>query len=142
MLFIFTNIHFFRPFSKIHFLFSNKTFCFKLVQYFSKQLHILIYLSIIMKFINTPFWHMTYLGFTAQKMKFSTKDFFTECDQIRRFLRIWSHLLEKSLMENFRRSSVYPLNSFWTPELHWTPSIINSFWSGHCGMYFLLFYFL
>ena len=38
---------------------------------------------------------------TAQKMKFSIKDFSRKCDQIRRKLRIWSHLLEKSLMENF-----------------------------------------
>ena len=36
---------------------------------------------------------------TAQ-MKFSIKDFFSKCDQIRRKLRIWSHLLKKSLMEN------------------------------------------
>ena len=34
-------------------------------------------------------------------MKFSIKDFFSKCDQIRRELRIWSHLLKKSLMENF-----------------------------------------
>ena len=26
---------------------------------------------------------------TAQKMKFFNKDFFSKCDQIRRFLRIW-----------------------------------------------------
>ena len=32
-------------------------------------------------------------------MKFSNKDFFSKCDQIRRKLRIWSHLLKKSLME-------------------------------------------
>ena len=38
---------------------------------------------------------------TAQKMKFSIKDFFRKCDQIRRKLRIWSHLLNKPLMENF-----------------------------------------
>ena len=37
---------------------------------------------------------------TAQK-KFSIKDFFSKCDQILRKLRIWSHLLKKSLMENF-----------------------------------------
>ena len=37
---------------------------------------------------------------TAQKIKFSIKDFFSKCDQIRRELRIWSHLLKKSLMEN------------------------------------------
>ena len=29
------------------------------------------------------------------------KDFFSKCDQIHRKLRIWSHLLKKSLMENF-----------------------------------------
>ena len=34
-------------------------------------------------------------------MKFSIKDFFSKCDQIRSFLRIWSHLLKKPLMENF-----------------------------------------
>ena len=38
---------------------------------------------------------------TARKMKFSVKDFLRKCDQIRRFLRIWSYLLKKSLMENF-----------------------------------------
>ena len=37
---------------------------------------------------------------TVQKMKFSIMDFFSECDQIRSFLRIWSHLLKKFLMEN------------------------------------------
>ena len=39
--------------------------------------------------------------FTAQEMKFSNKDFFSKCDQICSFLGIWSHLLKKSLMENF-----------------------------------------
>ena len=39
-------------------------------------------------------------GYTTQKMKFFIKDFFSICDQIRGFLRIWSHLLKKSLMEN------------------------------------------
>ena len=29
------------------------------------------------------------------------KEFFSKCDQIRRFLRIWSHLLTKSLVGNF-----------------------------------------
>ena len=33
-------------------------------------------------------------------MKFSIKDFFGKYDQICSFLRIWSHLLKKSLMEN------------------------------------------
>ena len=39
--------------------------------------------------------------FIAQKMKFFMKDFFSKCDQIRSYLQIWSHLLKKSLMENF-----------------------------------------
>ena len=34
-------------------------------------------------------------------MKFPIEDFFSKCDYIRSFLRTWSHLLEKSLMENF-----------------------------------------
>ena len=34
-------------------------------------------------------------------MKIFIKDFFSKCDQISRKLRIWSHLLKKSLVENF-----------------------------------------
>ena len=41
------------------------------------------------------------VAFTAQKIEFSIKDFFSKCDQIQRKLRIWSQLLKKSLMENF-----------------------------------------
>ena len=33
----------------------------------------------------------------TKKMKFSIKNFFSKCDQI----RIWSHLPKKSLIENF-----------------------------------------
>ena len=44
---------------------------------------------------------------TAQKMNFSIKNFFSKCDQIRRILRIWSHLLKKSLMENFIFCAVF-----------------------------------
>ena len=38
---------------------------------------------------------------TAQKMMFSITNFFSKCDQIRRKIRIWSHLLKKSVMKNF-----------------------------------------
>ena len=38
---------------------------------------------------------------TAQKMKFSINDFFSKRDQIRRKLRIWSHLMTKPLKESF-----------------------------------------
>ena len=53
--------------------------------------------SIGVKWVNKS---MTFCC-TAQKMKFSIKDFFSKCDQICRKLRIWSHLQKKSLMENF-----------------------------------------
>ena len=39
-------------------------------------------------------------------MKFSIEDFFSKCDRIRSFLRIWLHLLKESLMENFIFCSV------------------------------------
>ena len=47
----------------------------------------------------------------AQKMKFSIEDLFSKCDQIRKKLRIWSHLLKKSSMENF--FFVQCMNSKW-----------------------------
>ena len=40
-------------------------------------------------------------------MKFSIKDFLSKCNQIRSFLRLWSHLLKKSLMENFIFCAVF-----------------------------------
>ena len=39
--------------------------------------------------------------FTAQKMEFSITEFLIECNQIRSFLQISSHLLKKSTIENF-----------------------------------------
>ena len=58
---------------------------------FSKSLRkLFLYMSVIISEIST-----------AQKMEFSIKDFFSKCNQIRSFLRIWSHLLKKSLMKNF-----------------------------------------
>ena len=44
---------------------------------------------------------------TAQKMKFSIKDFFSKRGQIHGFLRIWSHSLKKPLMENLIFCVVY-----------------------------------
>ena len=38
---------------------------------------------------------------TTQRMKFFTSEFFNKCDQMRRKMRIWSHLLKKFVMENF-----------------------------------------
>ena len=48
--------------------------------------------------------------FIAQKMKFSIKVFFNQCDQIPRKLWIWSHLLRISLMENFIFCAVFIVN--------------------------------
>ena len=55
---------------------------------------------------------------TAQKMKFCIKDFFSKCDPIRSFLRIRSHLLKKSLIQNLifcavRAISSYLENALW-----------------------------
>ena len=51
---------------------------------------------------------------TAQKMKFSIKDFFSKCEQIRRKLRICSHLLKKSLIENVIFCAVTIANSLFS----------------------------
>ena len=48
-----------------------------------------------LRLLRSPFCHI------AQKMKIFIKDFFSKCDQIRIFLRIWSHLVKKSLIKNF-----------------------------------------
>ena len=66
------------------------------------NIHKLIWLpSAVLKVINVAIPLLSYyplftkvLRFLAQKLKFPIKDFFS-------FLRIWSHLLKKSLMENF-----------------------------------------
>ena len=42
-----------------------------------------------------------FLPITAQKTKFSIKDFFSKCDQIQFPERNWSHLLKKPLIKNF-----------------------------------------
>ena len=58
-------------------------------------------------------------------MKFSIKDLLSKCNQIRSFLRIWPHLLKKTLMENFIFCAVFLI-----------PSVILSFdlknISGYC----------
>ena len=51
-------------------------------------------------------------------MKFSITDFFRKYDQIRRFLRVWSHLLKKSLTEIFSFCAVSDAN-------HAVPVVIN-----------------
>ena len=47
-------------------------------------------------------------------MKFSIKDFFGKCDQIRKEVRIWSHLPKKFLMESFIFYALSLLKFFFT----------------------------
>ena len=51
--------------------------------------------------------HLWNVTITAQKIKFFITDFFSKCDQICSFLRMWSHLLKKSVMEKFIFCLVY-----------------------------------
>ena len=46
-------------------------------------------------------------------MKYSIKDFFSKRGQIRTFLRIWSHLLKKFLMEYFIFCAETTNKEFW-----------------------------
>ena len=61
------------------------------------------YLPIQIQITVHRFWSskLWVTNFAAPKMKFSTKHFFSKCEQIRRKLQIWSHLLKKSLVKNF-----------------------------------------
>ena len=64
---------------------------------------------------------------TAQKMKFSIRDFLSKCDQIRSFKWIWSRLLKKSLMESF----IFCVASVTLTYLiggGWRQGTKNSFW--------------
>ena len=58
-------------------------------------------------------------------MKFSIKDFFSKWDQILSFLRIWSILLNKSLMEYFIYHKYYILHFFEVLLTHYRPSTLH-----------------
>ena len=57
-------------------------------------------LSFLQSYLCSRFQRST-INRAFSSMKFSLKDLFSKCDQVRSFLRIWSHLLKKSLMEKF-----------------------------------------
>ena len=81
--------------------------------------------------------------YTAQKVKFSIKDFFSKCDQIRSFQRIWSHLLRKSLMENSIFCAVTPffLSTFralYVGIFYFCISRPSNFSSLKCSYYIML----
>ena len=58
--------------------------------------------------------HTSPIATLHKTMKFSIKDFFSKCEQIRSFQPIWSHLLKKSLMENF----VFCVVQAWLDDFH------------------------
>ena len=68
-------------------------------------------------------------------MKFSIKDSFSKCDQIRRKLRICSHLLKKSLMETFLFCAVFiqalfsHIQPYLEPHVTLTYAEIWHFWN-------------
>ena len=68
-------------------------------------------------------------------MKFSIKDFLSNCDQIRIFLWIWPHLLKKSLIENFIFCAVLVSDIWVCPKLYEIVSqhFLNNGWSLEVG---------
>ena len=65
-----------------------------------------------------------FIFITAKKMKFFIKGFFSKCDQIRSFRRIWSHLLKKSWIAHFIFCVVHISVSFMPYPLPWVQGIL------------------
>ena len=80
--------------------------------------------------INLVFrWNLVFWSNTAQKMKFSINDFLSKCDQIPRKLQIWSHLLKKSLMENFISCAVKKsFSKRKTKYFNWNTRFLKKIW--------------
>ena len=104
----------------------NKNTGRKIYNFFKRRLLQRCFLVSIANFLRTPTLKkicerllpkLAY--FVTQKMKLSIKDFFNKCDQICCFLRICSHSLKKSLMENF---------SFWVMHIFQLFPVYCSVW--------------
>ena len=78
-------------------LYTKKCFTIFNFLFFQSMAHISVIL-VLLEIVEIRGFDFT---FTAQKMKFSIKDFISKYEQIRSFLWICLHLLKKSLMENF-----------------------------------------
>ena len=76
-----------------------RLFCMKTLLKRVKKMLKILYCLIIKEILEKHTWQ-TKVN-TAQKAKFSIKNFFGKFNQINRKLRIWSFLLKKCLMENF-----------------------------------------
>ena len=72
-------------------LYQNKNNFFR--NYFWKE-------ELILTISNVHFF-IHGVNYIAQEMKFSIKESFSKCDQIRSFLQTWSHLLKTFLMDKF-----------------------------------------
>ena len=79
-----------------------------------------LFFQMIRRQLELWVWH---IFIAAQKMKFSITDFFSKCDQIRRNLQIWLHLLKKSLIENIIFCAVHAMST-----VHFWVMIMNLFW--------------
>ena len=96
---------------------------------------------------RTSVWENYFLiwNHTAQKMKFSNKDFFSKCDQISSLLWIWSHLLKQSLMEKSVRCSTLrfvKMQSFMQKEknkclneITWIGYFQFEIWKSYCDIW-------
>ena len=91
-------------------LWTNKTLCVHLHNHLTSppSIHshrVLMTVIIFAKTLYLDVWlgpeYTSGNHYTEQKMKFSIKNFFSKCDQIRSSLQIWSHLLKKFLIANF-----------------------------------------
>ena len=112
--FFFLQLHFrpsfiFEDLFLLLFLFKNFSFhkALLLVCFFLKHCFIFFQLFYIRIIRKLPFRMLTFVLIHCSKNEVSIKDFFSKCDQIRSFLRIWSPLLKKSLMENFIFCAMY-----------------------------------
>ena len=73
-----------------------------------------------------------FAAFIAQKMKFSVNNFFSKYDQIRKKLRILSHLMKKSLIENFIFCAVFFVPKSTHKNIYCLCHLISSAQSGKC----------
>ena len=64
---------------------------------------------------------------TLQKTKFSIKDSFSKCDQMRNFLGIWSHLLKQSVKENSIFCAVLIVSQKSLKKHTWGKTYLNPF---------------
>ena len=95
---------------------SRKTLAFDLPTKTIKS-NIDLFSSLIFNFVSNANSTQIQTRITTQKMRFFIKDFFSKCDQIRRFLQTSSHLLKKSVMENLIFCAVHNINNAYEQDM-------------------------